>query len=393
MFWCEPIEPFEHIARGVSQPIEQIARGVSQPIERIARGVSQPIEQIARGVSQPIEQIARGVSQPIEQLARVVSNHIEKEKLLQVERDKLGDLQQRCGCCYPGCEYRSSDRKNWMAVLDPGKLIINKIVWPGTHNSATNGIGIPLITRPFAECQTLSIYEQLVKGVRLLDVRVQEDRQICHGPLKSYSVGVVLEDVKRYLAETVSEIIILEIRTEFGHNDPHEFDKYLEEMLGGYLIPQDDNVFGNSVAEVLPKRVICIWKPRNSGVQQTSSLLWSGGYLRDDWVDTDLPLTKFQSNLDHLGEQPTVSARNFFYRVENTLTPQADNPGLYLTALTGWINGYARLFIAQCLSKGIADRFQSFRCLADETAFLLLYVKGIMTSWNVSWCGQILILW
>ncbi|KAH9622310.1 hypothetical protein KSS87_011077, partial [Heliosperma pusillum] len=107
----------------------------------------------------------------------------------------------------------------WWPGLNPRKLIINKIVRPGTHNSATNGIGTPLITRPFAECQTLSIYEQLVKGVRLLDVRVQEDRRICHGPLQSYSVGVV-EDVKKFLSETKSEIIILEIRTEFGHKDP-----------------------------------------------------------------------------------------------------------------------------------------------------------------------------
>ncbi|KAL9244864.1 hypothetical protein vseg_018583 [Gypsophila vaccaria] len=114
------------------------------------------------------------------------------------------------------------------------------------------------------------------------------------------------------------------------------------------------------VGQVLPKRVICIWKPRNSAAPLTGSVLWSAGYLKDDWTDTDLPLTKFQSNLNHLGEQPPVSSRKFFYRVENTLTPQADNPGLYLSALSGWINSYARLFIAQCFSKGIADRLQVF---------------------------------
>ncbi|KAK9677566.1 hypothetical protein RND81_11G152300 [Saponaria officinalis] len=336
-----------------------VVRAVSVPIEQIARGVSQPIEQIVHGVSEPIGQIACEVSRPMEQIARGVSQHFEKGISIRAERDSLADLKQRHGCDYPGCEHRPSDRKNWMASLGPGRLAINEIVWPATHNSATNGIG-SFITRPFAECQTLSIYNQLVKGVRLLDVRVQQDGLVCHGPIKGYHVGVVFQDVKRFLSETVSEIIILEIRTEFEHNDPPEFDKYLVEGLGDYLIRQDDNVFDMTVGQVLPKRVICIWKPRNSAAPQVGGLLWSARYLKDDWINTDLPLTKFQGNLTHLGEQPPVSVRKFFYRVENTLTPQADNPGLYLTALTGWINGYARLFIAQCFSTGIADRLQVF---------------------------------
>ncbi|KAH9603582.1 hypothetical protein KSS87_001270 [Heliosperma pusillum] len=287
-----------------------------------------------------------------------VSKQIEKRKSLSVEKKALVDLKQSCGCDYPGCEYRPTDRKNWMAGLDPGKLTINKIVWPGTHDSATNKIGIPLITRPFAQCQSLSIYEQLVRGTRVLDIRVEEGRRVCHGILKTYSVDVVLEDVKKFLSETTSEVIILEIRTEFGHDDPPEFDKYLEEKLGDYLIHQDDHVFGKTVAELLPKRVICVWKPRKSAAPKHGSPLWSGGYLKDNWIDTDLPSTKFESNLKHLGEQPPVSSRKFFYRVENTVTPQADNPILCVRPVTDRIHGYARLFMTQCFSRGIVDRLQ-----------------------------------
>ncbi|KAL9244861.1 hypothetical protein vseg_018582 [Gypsophila vaccaria] len=294
-----------------------------------------------------------------EQIGDVVSNHFEKRKLVSVEEKTLGDLKESCKCDYAGCEYRPSDRKNWMAGLDLAKLTINKIVWPGTHDSATNEIGIPLITRPFAQCQSLSIYEQLVEGTRLLDIRIQEERLVCHGILTTYSVDVVLDDVKRFLSETESEIIILEIRTEFGREDPPEFDKYLEEKLGDHLIHQDDHVFGKTVAEVLPKRVICIWKPRKSPAPKAGSPLWSAGYLKDNWIDTDLPHTKFESNLKFLGQQPPVSSRKFFYRVENTVTPQADNPE-FVKAVTDRIHGYARLFIAQCFSKGVADRLQVF---------------------------------
>ncbi|GAB2291970.1 hypothetical protein Dimus_026219 [Dionaea muscipula] len=247
-----------------------------------------------------------------------------------------------------------------MAGLDPGKLIVYKIVWPGTHDSATNKIGIRFISRPFAQCQSLSVYSQLLLGTRVLDIRVQEDRRVCHGILKSYGIDVVLRDVKNFLSETKSEIIILEIRTEFGHQDPPDFDKYLEDELGDYLIRHDEHVFGKTVSELLPKRVICVWKPRNSPQPKAGGALWSAGYLKDNWIDTDLPSTKFESNIHHLSEQPPVSSRKFFYRVENTVTPQADNPVLCVWPVTNRIHGYAHLFITQCFSRGYGDRLQVF---------------------------------
>lgn len=289
-----------------------------------------------------------------------VSKQVERRKNISTESKVLADLKQSTGNDFPGSDYHPADRKNWMLGLDPGKLVIEKIVWPGTHDSATNQIGIPCITRPFAQCQSLSIYHQLVRGARVIDVRVQEDRRVCHGILLTYNVDVVINDVKEFLSETQSEVIILEIRTEFGHDDPPDFDKYLEDQLGEYLIPQDDSVFGKTIAELLPKRVICVWKPRKSPQPQHGSPLWSAGYLKDNWIDTDLPSTKFESNMNYLSQQPPVTSRKFFYRVENTVTPQADNPILCVKPVTNRIHGYARLFITECFSKGYADRLQIF---------------------------------
>ncbi|KAK9677564.1 hypothetical protein RND81_11G152200 [Saponaria officinalis] len=317
-------------------------------------------------------------------MGNLASALIDQPILREAERGSLADLQQRCGSDYPGCEYRPSDRKTWMASLGPRRLAINQIVWPGTHNSASNGVGY-FFSRCFAECQTLSIYDQLVKGVRLLDVRVQQNGRVCHGLIEGYHVDVVLQDVKRFLSETVSEIIILEIRTEFGENDPPEFDKYLVEGLGDYLIPQDDKVFGKTVGKVLPKRVICIWKPRNSAAPEAGSQLWSARYLKDDWINTNFPLTKFQGNLSHLGEQPPASSRKFLNRVENTLTPQSDSPNLLVKELAGWINGYARLFIAQCFSKGIANRLQvlSTDFVDDDFVDACVGLTYARVEWNV----------
>ncbi|KAF3548429.1 hypothetical protein DY000_02009076 [Brassica cretica] len=289
-----------------------------------------------------------------------LSKQLERRKAISTEKKALADLQQSCGCEFPGCDYTPSDRKAWMAGVGPDKLHINKIVWPGTHDSATNKIGIRFVSRPFAQCQSLSIYNQLVAGTRVLDIRVQEDRRVCHGILKTYSVDVVLTDLKRFLSETESEIVILEIRTEFGHEDPPEFDKYLVEQLGDHLIHQDDGVFGKTVADLLPKRVICVWKPRKSPQPKRGDPLWSAGYLKDNWIDTDLPSTKFESNLKHLSQQQPAASRKFFYRVENTVTPQPDNPILCVKPVTNRIHCYAKVFIIECVKRGCADKLQIF---------------------------------
>ncbi|XP_042499655.1 PI-PLC X-box domain-containing protein DDB_G0293730-like [Macadamia integrifolia] len=293
-------------------------------------------------------------------MVSVISHLVQHRKAVISEKKILADLQQKSGNEFPGSDYHPPDRKNWMSNLEPQKIQINKIIWPGTHDSATNDIGIPFISRPFAQCQTLSIYEQLVIGTRVFDIRVQENRRVCHGILLTYSIEVVLNDIKKFLGETESEIIILEIRTEYGHKDPPEFDKYLVGQLSEFLIYQDDQVFEKTVAELLPKRVICVWKPSKSPPPKPGDPLWSSAYLKDNWIDTDLPWTKFQSNMKYLSDQPPVTKRNFFYRVENTVTPQANNPVVYVKPVTYRIHPYGRLFISQCFSNGCADRLQIF---------------------------------
>ena len=220
------------------------------------------------------------------------------------QEQALAALLSSSGDSFPGSGYRPANRKTWMEGLGPSTLRVHQVVWPGTHDSATNGIGVPAVTRPFAECQTLPVYEQLAMGCRVLDVRVREDRRVCHGVLAGYSVDVVLDGVKRFLSETSSEVVILEVRTEFGQRDPPGFARYLVERLGGgLLIRQGNGVFDKTIAELLPGRVICVWKPRQSPAPNPGDLLWSAGYLRDDWINTDMPRTKFDSNLGNLSRQ------------------------------------------------------------------------------------------
>lgn len=289
-----------------------------------------------------------------------ISKQIERRKAIAVEKKILADMLHGQGSEFPGSDYVPLDRANWMSDFNPDEIKINQIVWPGTHDSATNDIGIPLVTRPLAQCQSLSVYQQLRIGTRVLDIRVQEDRLVCHGILVSYSVDVVFNDIKKFLNETCSEIIILEIRTEYGHKDPPDFDIYLEEHLGKFLISQDDQVFGKTISELMPGRVICVWKPRERSQPKAGSRLWGSGYLTDNWTDTDFPWTKFESNMKYLKMQQPVVERRHFYRVENTATPQADNPIMCVKPVTDRIHPFSRLFISQCFVRGFVERLQVF---------------------------------
>ncbi|KAK1273285.1 hypothetical protein QJS04_geneDACA009593 [Acorus gramineus] len=282
------------------------------------------------------------------------STQIQRHESIIAKNKTLSDLLSSAGDAFPGSDYRPPDHKNWMSGLDPGRLRVDQIVWPGTHNSATDEIGIRFISRPFARCQSLSIYEQLVAGVRALDVRVQEGRRVCHGALATYGVDVVMADVKRFLSETESEVVLLEMRTEFGHGDPP--GEYLVDQLGEFLIHQDDRVFQKTLADLLLRRVMCVWKPMKSPSPKRGNPLWVAEHLRDDWIDTDLPWTKFESNMRHMGRQEPVSARKYSYRVENTVTPQTDYPVWSVWQVTERIHGYARLFMAQAVARGFGDR-------------------------------------
>jgi hypothetical protein len=101
----------------------------------------------------------------------------------------------------------------------------------------------------------------------------------------------------------------------------------LVEKLGEHLILQEEAVFHKTVAELLQRWVICVWKPCKSAVPKPRDPLWSAGYLKDNWIDTDQSETKFESNLKFLAQQPAVADQRFFYRVECLLGGGCGWPG------------------------------------------------------------------
>ncbi|CAM6104616.1 unnamed protein product [Calypogeia fissa] len=304
------------------------------------------------------------------------------EKEVLAEKTRLQELQAAQGTDFPGSDYKSPNaaaRKEWMSSLDLDKVRVKDVCWPGTHDSATNKIGVPFVIRPFAQCQTLSIYDQLCLGVRAFDIRVEETRHVCHGILRTYLVDVVIEDVKKFLSETKTEFIIIEIRTEYQHADPPDFDKFLIQQFGEVLVTQDQGVFDRTLRELLPQRVILIWKPQTAAAPSPGSPLFSSGYIYDNWTDTDLPATKFNNNIEYLAKQQTNDVRKLFYRVENTATPQLTSLILCVYPVTNRIRGYARLFVSQINKQNLLDHLQIFSSDFIEADFIDVCI-GVTTA-------------
>ena len=133
--------------------------------------------------------------------------------------------------------------EDWMADID-GETMLSSISIPGTHDSATQYVGM----RYIFQCQDTSIAQQLVDGYRYFDMRLvldgKEDEQIlilkhnfakCKegGGLfaKALKLSNVLSDVYAFLQEHPSETVILCMKAENSKDDVAQVQKLLYEQI------------------------------------------------------------------------------------------------------------------------------------------------------------------
>ncbi len=116
---------------------------------------------------------------------------------------------------------------SWMDLIDDD-VKINKIAIPGSHDSGTYGMNHT------AETQDCSFEEQLKRGVRYFDVRVNyvdDDYVIFHGPINGAKYEQVLDDIKNFLDENPSEFLILDYQ-KFKNNSQQNVFDMLENAVG-----------------------------------------------------------------------------------------------------------------------------------------------------------------
>lgn len=113
----------------------------------------------------------------------------------------------------------------WMRNL-PDDIRLSMLNIPGTHQSIALhelDIGIGKITNP--HCQNRPPYEQLVEGIRYLDLRFDrwtgQDEQwnlyARHGVAKmGFTLAAVLQSLKIFLQRFPSEVVFIDVRNESG---------------------------------------------------------------------------------------------------------------------------------------------------------------------------------
>ena len=129
--------------------------------------------------------------------------------------------------------------KNWMKDINDEYEVL-KLNLIGTHDCVTQYIQFSHISK----CQDRNIYEQLLLGIRALDIRVESkgDRlKMVHGVAKAFnkrshfSSQMDMEDVLnhcyRFLDENKSETIIF----QFKNDSRKEMEKCFDLMLNNYI--------------------------------------------------------------------------------------------------------------------------------------------------------------
>lgn len=145
----------------------------------------------------------------------------------------------------------------WMTNIS-GKKTIGSISIPGTHNSGADcdssvGFG-------YVQCQDLSIYEQLVAGIRYLDIRCRHINNtfVIHNGAHylGKSFDDVLSVVTVFLKENPGETVLMRVKQEHtSEKNTRSFEETFDEYFPRYPFwiydgthnPTLDNVRGKIV--------------------------------------------------------------------------------------------------------------------------------------------------
>jgi hypothetical protein len=163
-----------------------------------------------------------------------------------------------------------------------GDIPLCELAMPGSHDSATYG------EYPFssvAKTQSLTIKEQLIRGIRYFDLRVRVHNGVFyahHGPVGTENHFTdILTDIRDFLREEPGELVVLQfsdfdqpasegitlenilnVKTlRFTLEDHRRFVQLIKTTFEGMLIPSTSPPSSLTLNKVLPKQIIAIYAP------------------------------------------------------------------------------------------------------------------------------------
>jgi hypothetical protein len=105
-------------------------------------------------------------------------------------------------------------------VSSTTKATLKRLVIPGSHDSASYSIPNSTPGSAVAKTQNLTIKEQLLFGVRFLDLRIASSGRggvnIFHGRLMGCTFEEVLDEIRDFCQEFRKEFVILHVVAEYG---------------------------------------------------------------------------------------------------------------------------------------------------------------------------------
>lgn len=109
----------------------------------------------------------------------------------------------------------SGVRAGWMNWI-PDSLRVSDLSLPGTHDTMTGGV--KLVGHDIARTQSMTLYQQLESGIRVLDIRVKHNGNsfpIYHGIV---DLGVdfeeVLQTIQTFLRQNPTETVFMRLKQE-----------------------------------------------------------------------------------------------------------------------------------------------------------------------------------
>ena len=148
----------------------------------------------------------------------------------------MGAEQSTAGEYWTG-EKINENWSKWMQGI-PDSESLKDISIPGTHNSMSFYGG------PLVRCQSMSLYNQYVAGIRFVDIRCRHfynGLPIHHGIVfQNATLDHVLRQTSDFLSANPTETVILSLRDE--HISEHNNRSY-EETLQNYIMKYPEKLF------------------------------------------------------------------------------------------------------------------------------------------------------
>lgn len=122
----------------------------------------------------------------------------------------------------------------WMSYISDD-VPVTRLAIPGSHDSGCSGMPW------YAETQDLNFAEQLARGVRYFDIRVNKkggDLVIFHGPVNGTDYGELLYQIDGFMDAHPSEFLILDF-SHFKNDSESEVFRLFDEIVSAERVVND----------------------------------------------------------------------------------------------------------------------------------------------------------